>query len=304
MLLVGSEACLRHGVDLGRTPLDLDFIIEGIRLPALQNFLEAGLHVIDENHAALSVPGQILDLELAWSGSTAATLLEMARTESWPVVTVPVNGKNISAYLPPLSVLLALKLGHRYKKDSPFFRKTMGDILKLRELSPDLAPLGDWPKLREKETLSYQHPNLKRSKGEFFNGDGVPYKYDHDTLHIAVQHLDKPAYWFFAVDGQEVLSSKKLFRKQPKEIQLLAVLEETQVLALERSQIPFNFGVDRRLSFNIAHEKVCTSITSGWFREFAWENFETVQSMYEEGYPDRFHSALAEGVVKPFQGGY
>jgi hypothetical protein len=31
---------------------------------------------------------------------------------------------------------------------------------------------------------------------------------------------------------------------------------------------------------NKALDKVCTSITSGWFREFAWQNYDEVVKIY------------------------
>ena len=53
----------------------------------------------------------------------------------------------------------------------------------------------------------------------------------------------------------------------------------------------------------MALEKVCTSITSGWFREYAWENYHRVVHMYKtlgvNDYIDRFHKN--KHMIKPFQ---
>jgi hypothetical protein len=48
--------------------------------------------------------------------------------------------------------------------------------------------------------------------------------------------------------------------------------------------------------------KVCTSITSGWFREYAWENYHRVLQMYSDDFVVQFKQGLAEGKVKPFKG--
>ncbi len=79
---------------------------------------------------------------------------------------------------------------------------------------------------------------------------------------------------------------------------LYGVLEEAYVLALERSQIPFAGKVTPRQSFDIAIEKVCTSITSGWFREFAWENYDKVVELYRDDYVEKFKAGVDKGIVK------
>ena len=101
-------------------------------------------------------------------------------------------------------------------------------------------------------------------------------------------------------DGAEVECDKEKFFSAGERIRLYGVLEEAQVLALERSQIPFRGKVEPRRSFDIALQKVCTSITSGWFREFAWENFDKVEEMYEDDYVSRFWKAVDDGKVKDF----
>lgn len=154
-----------------------------------------------------------------------------------------------------------------------------------------------------KETYSYQHPKLNRKKSEFFNPDaGVQYIYDHDSIHEAMKHGDKPAYSYFKPDEAEVLTSRKMFEALPYEVRLNAVLEESYVLALERSQIPHPKS-DPEWSFLTALEKVCTSITSGWFREFAWENYHQAVNRYDPNYVEWFRYGLARGVVKPFTSG-
>lgn len=198
---------------------------------------------------------------------------------------------------------LAIKLSHRYKKNNPFFSKTMHHIRFLRNKGVELNyELTEIMKLREKETLDYGHPILDTSKDKFFKDDF--YVYDHDSIHEAVALLDRPAYTFYMKDDSEVMTSKEKFMALPEEIKLAGVYEETCVLALERSQIPNDFqGVSAEHSFNMALEKVCTSITSGWFREYAWENFHKVQAMYKKlgatDYVKRFKEN--SDMIRPFK---
>ena len=158
----------------------------------------------------------------------------------------------------------------------------------------------EWYKAREKETYWYKHPKLSVGKDDFFKDDGIVYQYDHDSIHRSIMHLDKPAYEYYKPEDSEVLCSKELFFDSSNEVRLHGGLEEAYTLALERHQIPKGFKPPARVSFDIALMKVCTSITSGWFREWCWEHYDLISSNYDSTYVDKFKTALAEGKVKPF----
>jgi hypothetical protein len=204
-----------------------------------------------------------------------------------------------------LNVMYAIKMSHRFLRNSPHFIKTHRDIMLMRKLGANMDDpvLHEIFKLREKETYNYKHPVLDQNKASFFSGDGVNYIYDHDTIHEAIMIDNKPAYMNYIVEGADVMTSKDKFFAQPERIRLLGVYEETCVLALERSQIPNNFELDPRSSFVTALIKVCTSITSGWFRHYAWENFDTIITMYRErgenDYVNRFRQN--QEVLKPYE---
>lgn len=300
MLLIGSHAAKRGGLDLRREPPDVDLIVPPQAIMALERFLAAKqLLIIDDNHCAIRLNNTILELEVAWPGSTGEELINLCGPANERVM---VGDGGISVAVAPLNVLLALKLSHRYYKNSPHFFKTMSDIRALRAAGASAVGLEDLISRREVETYRYLHPKLKQSKKDFFSDDGIQYFYDHDAIHEAVKHLDVPAYRLYEVGGEEVLSSKKKFDELPREAQLYGVLEEAYVLALERSQVPFrDKKLEPELSFNIALMKVCTSITSGWFREFAWENYHSVATLYDDEYAARFFEKADRGEVKLHQ---
>jgi formaldehyde-activating enzyme involved in methanogenesis len=100
----------------------------------------------------------------------------------------------------------------------------------------------------------------------------VVQKYDHDTVHVAVAHLDKP-------EDEEVMCSKEMFLACDRKIQLYSVVEEAMVLALERSLVPYPGKKTPKEAFTLTLMKVCTSITSGW-REFALENYDAALDLY------------------------
>lgn len=309
MILVGSRALeilVRHmGKDFYRPCVDLDYLCTEAEWKA-QVKLFAGDELVElverngnKGHIKM-VSGAHIEYDIAQPGDSTDQLIQYCEDLGNDLITT-YPGDRIA----PLEVLYLLKMSHRYKKNSPHFFKTMNDIHYMRSLGAEIpAELEDVFKLREKETYDYSHPNLDVKSKDFFKGDEVPYVYDHDTIHEAVAVLGVPAYKSYMKDDSEVMTSKEKFFAQENHIRLLGVYEESCVLALERSQIPFNFEVPARQSFVMALSKVCTSITSGWFREYAWENFGVVMKFYdsmgETDYIERFKAN--QDLVKPFEG--
>jgi hypothetical protein len=311
MLVVGSHALELQGINL-RDSNDIDIICTSEEYRVMLKRLQ-GLTQIKE----LGYDGNKAFVKFMWQGK-----LRIIDASLWDIqgYLSESNKKLVTGYNHQCAnnillgdfqyldagMVLVLKYSHKYEKDSPFFLKTMRDIQELQvqtgiESEKELEPwVKDLLKERSKETYNYSLPKLNQSKQSFFT-DSVPYQYDHDTIHLAVKHLDKPAYQYYIKDEAEVLCAKDKFFAQPEIVQLYGVLEESYVLALERSVIPF--GTDPKKAFNKALEKICTSITSGWFREYAWLNYDKVQGMYHESFVDKFQSALKYGTIKAYKQG-
>jgi len=198
-------------------------------------------------------------------------------------------------------VLLSLKESHKYKKNSPHFYKTMSDIRALRAygvIEPDY--LKQWRVFREAETYRYSHPVLEQKKDDFFKTDGVDYVYDHDSIHRSVAVEAVPAYTKYMKDGAEVNCDKQKFLSLPEHIKIYGVYEEACVLAIERSLAPIPLAMTPEQAFKYALMKVCTSITSGWFREYAWENHDKVLEFAQStefSFWGRFNSDLQKGLI-------
>lgn len=301
MLMIGSRALIANNPELVgvRIPNDWDFICTIEQFTAWHKANKANLQFAvptqgGKYYHARDKQGVNFEFELAWDKTTAERLLDHYDT-------------GVGVTVAPDEALLMIKLSHRYKRNSPHFLKTMSDIKFLRERG---VVLDSWLEgvlpQREAESYDYAHPRLNVSSKDFFNGDGVNYVYDHDSIHLAValtfrnRVLDEdgytvyeleeaqscPAYTFYMKDGSEVMTSKEKFMSVPEQVRLYGVYEESCVLALERSQIPHGLGKEggptARWSFEMALMKVCTSITSGWFREYAWENYQKVLDLYNE----------------------
>lgn len=308
MLLIGSMALRNQGFDIGRPAGDVDYIctFEQFKRWARDNhsMIKRCVPLSDTKFHVVSHSGMNYEFEIAWEGTAARQLLDIYEG----------HGEASADWC------YALKMSHRYLKNSVHFLKTMRDIRFLRTVISDDAQEiidSDWFRQRESETYVYKHPKLDVSKDQFFTGDGVQYVYDHDSIHLTValkgkhiwgQTIHTPAYTFYMKDGSEVMTSKEKFFSVEEEIRLYGVYEESCVLALERSQIPHGLGKEggptARWSFEMALMKVCTSITSGWFREYAWENYDKVLDLYnqlgENDYIERFNKN--QHLLKQFQG--
>lgn len=316
MLVIGSRALVHNNPELAETRVcgDWDFIAT---IDQFNKWYKA-----NKGEMAFAVPtdggkyyhcrgkdGMNYEFEIAWEGTSALSLLmAYGLQHETSVGEIKFYATNFD--------LLAIKMSHRYKKNSVHFKKTMDDIRYLRtqvenyEQEMNSSFLRDFIALREKETYTYSHPALNVDKGSFFKDDGVQYVYDHDSIHETVAILrpngytGTPAYTFYA-DG-EVWSSSEKFFQCSEQVRLYGVYEETCVLALERSQIPHALGKEDgptpRWSFEMALMKVCTSITSGWFREYAWENYEKVLALYEQMGEDDYLKRFEKNqhLLKPY----
>ena len=310
MLIIGSIALQKHipSLDMSKNR-DIDVLCTSDDMLAfvsgnnnIKSFRPAKKS--RRNWLAFLKNDRIIEFEVAEPGTSAheILLLEPNLTKGRLIDN---DGGIGNAVIAPIHILYLIKMSHRYKKNSPFFNKTMDHIHLIRKEFPladdifDQTGFAIMLRNREKESYDYSHPNLNVDKKSFFNPDiGVKYVYDHDEIHKIMARGERPAYTYFIKDGADVYCDKDKFFALPKEIQLNAVLEESLVLALERSQIPYKGQLDPKQSFNMALEKVCTSITSGWFREFAWEHYHEVQQLYPIDYAEVFFSAVDNGIIK------
>lgn len=305
MLLIGSRALVANNPELEgvRRTLDWDFICTIEQFTAWHKANKANLQFAvptqqGKYYHARDKDGMNYEFELAWPGTSAAMLLAEYGADNWQI---PVTVSNVH--------LLAIKESHKYKRNSPHHLKTMKDIHYLRsKVEPDWQADDftlEFFALREKESYDYSHPKLDVSKGEFFSGDGVQYKYDHDDIHRVVAIDGVPAYTHYLKDGSAVLTSNEKFFSVDQRIRLLGGLEESMVLAAERSLIPYGFQATPEQAFTMALNKVTSSITSGKFREFCWEHYDEIVAMYWEldggAYAHKVKQAIEKGELKPYE---
>lgn len=311
MLLIGSRALVANNPELQgvRHCTDWDYICTIEQFTAWHKAHKGILQFAvptqgGKYYHARDKDGMNYEFELAWPGTSAEFLLEQYGIKKWKWVD------NIGPVPATNQDLLLIKMSHRYKRNSPHHLKTMKDIKflrgKLGEVGEKwLKKESDVLKLREAESYTYAHPKLDVSKGEFFSGDGVQYKYDHDDLHRVVAIDGAPAYTHYLKDGSAVLTSNEKFFSVDQRVRLLGGLEESMVLAAERSLIPYDFQATPEQAFTMALNKVTSSITSGKFREFCWEHYDEIVAMYWEldggAYAEKIKQAIEKGELKSYE---
>lgn len=152
----------------------------------------------------------------------------------------------------------------------------------------------DYLNRRTQETMKYfpqGNPNLMQTKEDFFD-DAVTKKYDHDYLHELFAFYDKPLYTRLLRDKELAWCDREKWDALSFQDKILCVAEETQVIAAERFCIPSNWNYNPKRAYFAALKKVCTTLTSNWFRDFAIDNYPEIIKKYD---PNKFNKV--KGVL-------
>lgn len=183
----------------------------------------------------------------------------------------------------PLSLLEVIKTSHMVFSKN--FRKHMADLHLIRDrlhrkdayMEPNRSqPLVEIMYLRRIEHclvfgVPGFHINLNKTNAEFLETDSVIYtdKYIlHDDLHLKTCFGKVPAYDNLRLDKSKAMMYKGLFDKASTQVRLNCVREEAMTIALERYLLPGR-SKDAQDAYEQALLRVCTTLTKGWFREFA-----------------------------------
>ena len=139
-------------------------------------------------------------------------------------------------------------------------------------------------KLTKKE-FGDKVPSLNQTNEEFFD-DAVPKYFVHDDIHRIVAHFDEPLYEKMKSDKSLAKCERSMWEQFSPEEKKLCVLEECYVIGLERFVIPERVkGTGKGLGFSVAAtkalEKVCTTLCSGWFRDYAIDNYVEIIKMID-----------------------
>lgn len=201
-------------------------------------------------------------------------------------ITTDIGGIEVEVCTPKgLAVLKRSHLWRDYKWDRHitqyhfcFGDKGLSGLL-YRDYHKELA--------RERQKLTLKaypqgNPKLNQSNEEFFD-DAVKKEFDHDWIHELVAYGKRPMYTRLKSPEKTDLAwcEGDLWERLSHIDKLRCVAEETTVIACERFMIPSNWMHGERRAYAKALKKVCTTLCSGWFRDFAIDNYPAVMDMFD-----------------------
>ena len=138
-------------------------------------------------------------------------------------------------------------------------------------------------------------PNLNQSVESFFD-DAVQKRYDHDYLHELFAYEDRPMYTKLQINPELARCERNLWDNLSYRQKVKCVAEETQVIATERFLVPKDWEYPAKAAYMKALQKVCTTLTSGWFREFALDNYPSVVELFSRNKFNEVRSKLENQV--------
>ena len=173
VVVIGSTALSYH-VE-GIVPKDLDLVCtydDAVKLK--KQFHATAFYPINSGSCIFmrTKEGNICEIEIAWEDSRAEKFLRfMEDRNNRHMLSFDKGQYGTEWYIPTLDVLYMLKHSHKYLKDSVHFKKTMDDIIFMRDkLGCKIRPEHEeFLKQREKDTYVNKLPKLNVSKGEFFD---------------------------------------------------------------------------------------------------------------------------------------
>lgn len=133
---------------------------------------------------------------------------------------------------------------------------------------------------RTHATFPQGHPSLNKSKEDFFD-DYVTKRYDHDDLHKIVAFSQEPMYTQILKDNEPVFCDKAKWLQLSHQQKLWCIAEETSVIAIERFLVPNDWKYPAKLAYMKSLQKVCTTLCSGWFRDYAIDYYPEVVDMFD-----------------------
>ena len=305
MLIVGSKALLKLYNIPDRVAKDTDIIGTYAEYQILKSVLNP--ESVKETEYVATMYG-ITPNELYPDITTKNVEILLSDNSESLKLYVEYESAQIGVQYASAEVLFSLKKSHIHFNTAPIkFAKHIKDYCFLYDkLIND--KLSNITKINFKETElrigKLKTPSLNKSVKEFFKqSDGlVKSFFVHDDIHIAVAHYDKPLYQRMQYDLLQAKCEKVLWEKFTFEEKCKCVLEETMVIALERKILPMIFGKGKYFTSDEALKwalmRVCTTLCSGWFREFATNNYFKILDYSNPNYVENFLSKIDSCEIK------
>ena len=314
-LIIGSYAARKNGI-LNRTPADIDMWLTANEFETVCDwFGNNGIRkytispLRSHNKFIIRVPQRsIANYEIGiYDNGSPEHLIIMAQAHSQ---VARLFGINMPLASP--RTLIGIKRSHlNYPVN---WDKHVADYHNMRASVPPSSACSEDPILLKEGLHGLQQaakqrfekrqrgrPNLNMSNDEFFSKSSaaVGRVWEHDDIHEAVKFGSRPLFTYLKNDQAKAACDKSLWNVLPLAAQVKTVQEEAMVIALERQLIP---GTDMSLeeSYQWAVKRISTTLTSGWFRDFAIEHWPAIKQLPESHvrFDEKFFNAVESGKVR------
>lgn len=259
---------------------------------ALEHWLKIGIFNSKKDIDVIASESELNKLDLSFKGR------EQIKVGNIEYIDVNVlNNKDISTYAveyitnDKVSGFVVNPKGLYLIKRSHIHRplKFVSHIIHLQHLKKEAGYLNgaDLNFLAERTHLTKQKypdrvPSLNKTNEAFFD-DQVTKYYVHDDIHEIMAYGPRPMYLKLKKDFGLALCQRKLWDLLSDVEKTQCVAEECRVIALERFIIPALVSGKKHMpafmAFDKALEKVCTTLTSGYFRDYAIDNWAAVRAI-------------------------
>jgi len=135
------------------------------------------------------------------------------------------------------------------------------------------------------------NPNLMQSKEDFFD-DAVAKKFDHDYLHELYAHYDKPLYTRLLRQANLAWCEESKWLQLSHEDKLKCIQEEVYVIATERYLVRNDWKYPAKKAYMQALQKVCTTLCSGWFRDYSIDYYPELVQGFDESKVEKVKQVL------------
>jgi hypothetical protein len=307
MILIGSQALKigleKIGLPLGRVPTDFDFLARPGERQLADLVGGANLTVVkvSQDKALLKSPhGNMIEIDYTRPGTSNVLYDQWAETMA-KLDTAEFFGMQIE--VAPLEMLYSLKKSHRH---SPrMFEKHVKDYNALRVIFNGKDAFSKITATRYAEVAAREKlrtPSLNKSTVDFFDDKVSNRTFIHDQIHEVMAHGDRPMFEKIKIDPDKVACSKEKFYALHYRERAACVQEEAYVIALERAMIPMLFEGEKianpLAAYKWAVMRICTTLCSGWFREWAVENYDNIILLYNKDYVEKFLKAVESGRIE------
>ena len=309
MLVIGSQALRYQLSKIGKAlpprkgRADLDILAsraEAYNLAVTTGLLPVSANDVNQSKALYKAPdGTMVEFDFVKLG-TSNHYYQMYADQFRTLDTVPFFGVELP--MAPLEVLYSIKRGHRHSPKK--FHKHVVDYNLLRSIL-NTDTLDKITSLRYRETVAREKlktPSLAKKSDEFFDDSVSNKTFVHDQIHDVMAFGPRPMFEQILIDpGNSVACSREKFDNLGYVNQIRCVQEEAYVIALERAIIPMLFAggpiARPEDAYRWAIMRICTTLTSGWFREFAVENYDDLIYFYNPSYVNKFLNAVESGTI-------